>query len=142
METILVVDDEPEIRALVRDILEPKGYDVLEARDGEDALTVASHHPGPIDLVLSDVVMPGLNGPDMAARLKPIRVAAKFVFMSGYTTEIVGQYGMLRSGAPFIAKPFAAEVLARKLREVLDYRSPFARPAPPASGPRPAFAGA
>ncbi len=127
METILVVDDEPEIRLLARDILEPKGYTVIEAGDGEAALSVAGHHAGPIHLVLSDVIMPHLSGPAMAERLKAARQDTKVVFMSGYTTEVMGEYGMVRSGAPFIAKPFNPEALARKLREVLDYRSPFSR---------------
>jgi two-component system cell cycle sensor histidine kinase/response regulator CckA len=128
METILIVDDEPEIRSLARDILEPKGYAVLEALDGAEALQIAGRHPGPIHLVLTDVLMPNLNGPDMAERLKPMRPDAKVVFMSGYTSEVMGQYGVVRSSAPFVAKPFSPDGLARKLREVLDYSSPFKRP--------------
>lgn len=127
METILVVDDEPDVRTLARDILEPEGYTVLEAPDGADALLVAGHYAGPIHLVLTDVLMPNLSGPEMADQLKSVRRDTKVVFMSGYTSEVMGQYGVVRSGAPFVAKPFSPEGLARKLREVLDYRSPFAR---------------
>jgi two-component system cell cycle sensor histidine kinase/response regulator CckA len=130
METIMVVDDEPEIRSLARDILEPRGYTVIEAGDGEAALILAGHHAGPIHLVLSDVVMPHLSGPAMAERLKAVRPDTKVVFMSGYTTEVMGEFGVVLSGAPFIAKPFNPDALAQKLREVLDYRSPFARRRP------------
>ncbi len=140
METILIVDDEPEIRALARDILEANGYTALEAGDGEDALIVAEHYAGPIHMVLTDVVMPNLSGPDMAEKVKSLRHDAKVVFMSGYTSDVIGQYGVLRSGAPFVAKPFSPDGLARKLREVLDYRSPFARRPAPAGAPRPALA--
>lgn len=139
METILVVDDEPDIRTMVRDILEVKGYTVLEAGDGADALLVAGLYPEPIHLVLADVLMPTLSGPAMAEDLKAVRRDTKVVFMSGYTSEVMGDYGALPSGAPFVSKPFRSEELVRKLREVLDYRSPFARPLAPASGPRPAL---
>jgi two-component system cell cycle sensor histidine kinase/response regulator CckA len=127
METILIVDDEADIRALARDILEGRGYTVLEAGDGADALLIAGLYPEPIHLVLTDVIMPTLSGPDMAEDLKAVRPDTKVVFMSGYTTEVMGQYGVMRSGAPFLAKPFSPDALVRKLREVLDYRSPFAK---------------
>ncbi len=140
METILVVDDEADIREMVRDVLEAKGYTVLEAGDGADALLVAGLYPEPIHLALSDVLMPTMSGPDMAEDLKAVRPDTKVVFMSGYTTEVMGQYGVLRSGAPFIAKPFSPDVLVRKLREVLDYRSPFAKRSAPVPIIRPALA--
>src|SRR5712692_7916429 len=93
METILIVDDEADIRALARDILEGRGYTVLEAGDGADALLIAGLYPEPIHLVLTDVIMPTLSGPDMAEDLKAVRPDTKVVFMSGYTTEVMGQYG-------------------------------------------------
>jgi len=127
-ETILVADDAPDIVALVRDILEVDGYSVLTAADGEEALRAAERHPGPIHGLLADVVMPNLTGPELADRLTRARPGTKVVFMSGYTTEITGQYGLLPSGAPLIGKPFTPEQLLRRLRETLDYRSPFARP--------------
>ncbi len=140
METILIVDDEADVREMVRDVLEAKGYTVLEASDGADALLVAGLYPEPIHLMLSDVLMPTMSGPELAEDLKAVRPDTKAVFMSGYTTEVMGEYGVLRSGAPFIAKPFSPELLVRKLREVLDYRSPFAKRSAPAAIPRPALA--
>lgn len=137
METILVADDAPDVLSLARDILEARGYTVLTAADGEEALRLAEGYAGPIDALLADVVMPGLSGPELAERLTRTRPKTKDVFMSGYTTEAIGQYGLLHSGAPFVGKPFTPALLLGKLREALDYRSPFARP--PA---RPALAGA
>jgi two-component system, cell cycle sensor histidine kinase and response regulator CckA len=142
METILIVDDEADVRELVREVLEAKGYTVLEAGDGAEALLVAGLYPEPIQLMLSDVLMPTVSGPELAENLKAVRPDTKVVFMSGYTTEVMGQYGMLRSGAPFIAKPFNPDVLVRKLREVLDYRSPFAKRSPPVPITRAALASA
>lgn len=140
METILIVDDEADVREMVRDVLEAKGYTVLEAGDGADALLVAGLYPEPIHLMLSDVLMPTMSGPELAEDLKAVRPDTKAVFMSGYTTEVMGEYGVLRSGAPFIAKPFSPELLVRKLREVLDYRSPFAKRPAPVAIARPALA--
>ncbi len=137
METVLVADDEPDIRTLARDILEARGYTVLTAADGEEALRLAEAHAGPIHALLTDVVMPKLTGPELAERLLRTRRDTKVVFMSGYTTDVIGQYGILNAAAPFIGKPFAPALLVKKLREALDYRSPFARPAGPA---RPALA--
>ncbi len=137
METVLVADDEPDIRTLARDILEARGYTVLTAADGEEALRLAEAHAGPIHALLTDVVMPKLTGPELAERLLRTRRDTKVVFMSGYTGDLIGEYGILRVGAPFVGKPFSPDLLLRKLREALDYRSPFARPAAPT---RPALA--
>jgi CheY-like chemotaxis protein len=139
METILVADDVPDVLLLVRDILEARGYTVLTAADGEEALRFSEGHAGPIDALLSDVVMPGLTGPELAERLARTRPKTKVVFMSGYTTETMDQYGLLHSGVPFVGKPFTQGLLLGKLRDALDYRSPFARPPAPA---RPALTGA
>ncbi|HET7876662.1 MAG TPA: response regulator [Methylomirabilota bacterium] len=128
MNTVLIVDDEPDVRALARDILVAKEFDVLEAGDAEEALRVAARHAGPIPLLLTDVVMPGASGPELARRLQELRKETKVVFMSGFTAEVIGDFGVLESGVPFVCKPFSPEMLARKVREALDYRSPFARP--------------
>ena len=128
-ETILVVDDAPDILALACDILEADGYAVLTGADGEEALRVAERHPGPIHCLLADVVMPNLCGPELADRLRRARPGTKVVFMSGYTADVTAQYGLVPSGVPFLGKPFTPERLLQKLREALDYRSPFARPA-------------
>jgi two-component system cell cycle sensor histidine kinase/response regulator CckA len=140
METILVADDVPDVLDLARDILEAKGYTVLTASDGEEALRVAQRHPGPIHCLLTDVVMPKMNGPELAERLKLARREAKVVFMSGYTSEAIGEYGIMHAGAPFVAKPFTASLLSGKVREALDYRSPFRRPAAPVGLQSPALA--
>ena len=137
METILVADDAPDVLFLARDILQEEGYTVLIAIDGKEALQLAEGYAGPIHALLADVVMPGLTGPELAERLRGTRRETKAVFMSGYSKEVTGQYGLLRSGAPLIGKPFTPDLLVRKVREALDYRSPFARalapaqPAPP-----------
>jgi two-component system, cell cycle sensor histidine kinase and response regulator CckA len=140
LETILVADDAPDVLDLARDILESEGYTVLTASDGEEALRVAESHPGSIHGLLADVVMPKMNGPDLADRLKLVRRETKVVFMSGYTTEAIGQYGIMHAGAPFVGKPFTASLLSQKVRAALDYRSPFKRPAAPVRFPSPALA--
>ena len=129
VETILVADDAPDVVALARDILEADGYAVLTAADGEEALRVAERHPGPIHGLLADVVMPKVTGPELADRLTRARPGTKVVFMSGYTAEITGQYGLVPSGVPLLGKPFTPGQLLQKLREALDYRSSFARAA-------------
>jgi len=126
-ETILVVDDDPVVLALARDILAGEGYHVFEAAGGEDALRIAEKYGGLIHLLLTDVVMPGMSGRELADRLRPIRRETKVLFMSGFTTELVADYGVI-SGDPLITKPFTLAGLAHKVREILGYRSPFARP--------------
>lgn len=140
METILVADDVPDVLDLARDILEAEGYTVLTAEDGEEALRVAERHQGPIHCLLTDVVMPRMNGPELAERLKLARRETKVVFMSGYTSEAVGEYGIMHAGAPFVGKPFTAALMSQKVRQALDYRSPFKRPAAPVRCPSPALA--
>jgi two-component system, cell cycle sensor histidine kinase and response regulator CckA len=126
METVLVVDDDPAVLALARDIVAGEGYQVLEAACGEDALRVAADYAGPIHLLLTDVVMPGMNGRDLADRLRSIRRDTKVLFMSGFTAELIADYGVI-SGDPLITKPFTLAGLAHKVRKMLDYRSPLAR---------------
>ena len=132
METILVADDALDVLFLARDILQARGYTVLTANDGQEALRLAEGYAGPIHALLADVAMPGLTGPELAERLTRTRSETKVVFMSGYTTEVMDQYGLVRSGANFIGKPFTPDLLLRKVREALDYRSAFARPRAPA----------
>jgi two-component system cell cycle sensor histidine kinase/response regulator CckA len=127
---ILVVDDDPEVLALARDILGIEGFAVLEAPGGEDALRVAKEHAGPIHLLLTDVVMPGMNGPELADRLRATRPETKVLFMSAFTSELAASYGVL-SGDPLITKPFTVMGLAKKVRETLGYQSPFPRPGAP-----------
>ena len=128
--TILIVDDEPVVLDTVRDGLIAHGYQVLRASGGEEALQVARAHQGAIALALVDVVMPGMSGPDVAHRLHEARPDLKILFMSGFSTEVVVVHG-LSVGDPLLVKPFSLDSLARKVHEILDYRSPFSRPPQP-----------
>jgi two-component system cell cycle sensor histidine kinase/response regulator CckA len=117
--TILIVDDEPKVRGLVRSILRMQGYTVLEAGRGEDALRLCRQHAGPIHLLLTDVVMPGLTGAPLSEQAKALRPDLKVLFMSGYTDDAISQEGVLRSGFSFIQKPFMPAALLQKIRDVL-----------------------
>lgn len=128
-ETILLVEDEPALRAMVRGVLESKGYKVLEARHGEDALMVAELHRGPIDLLLTDVVMPGMSGRELAEHLAGAHRETKILYMSGYTDDAIVHHGVLASDVAFLQKPFTPDAVVRKVREVLD-----AAPRPRRSG--------
>lgn len=128
METILVVDDEAQVRTLARDILLGAGYRVLEAEDGEQALRVAEDHPGAIHILLTDIMMPGINGKELADRFLVARPDAKAIFMSGRAAEVISDAGVLIPVDAFLAKPFTVERLLNKVRERLEYRSPFSRP--------------
>jgi two-component system cell cycle sensor histidine kinase/response regulator CckA len=128
METVLVVDDEDRVRALARDILVGAGYRVLEAEDGEDALRIAERHPGTIHVLLTDVMMPGINGKELADRLSTLRPEMKMIFMSGRAAEVISDAGVLIPVDSFLAKPFTVDRLLNKVRERLEYRSPFSRP--------------
>ena len=118
-ETVLLVEDEGEVRSLARRVLEEKGYRVLEAGNGEDALLVAEQHKGPIHLLLTDVVMPGMSGRELGERLTPLRRDMKILYMSGYTDDAILQHDVLGPDTAFLQKPFTPDAIARKLREVL-----------------------
>ena len=128
METILVVDDESQVRSLARDILLGAGYRVLEAEDGEQALRLAEEHPGPIHVLLTDIMMPGINGKELADRVAASRPDTKMIFMSGRAAEVISEAGVLIPVDAFLAKPFTVGRLLNKVRERLEYRSPFSRP--------------
>jgi len=146
METILLVDDEPDVRAVARDVLAAKGYRILEAANAEEALRVAQEHGDLIDLLLTDVVMPGLHGHELAAQLRAQRPGLKVLYMSGFAL-VQAQHEMLETraglepGGPILPKPFSPESLTRKVSEVLAARSPspspFARARTPTTAPRP-----
>ena len=119
--TVLVVEDSGQIRDLITRMLEKQGYRVLAAEHGDDAVQLFHQHAD-IDLLLTDVVMPGTSGPELAARLSAGQPDLKVVFMSGYTDEAIDQHGVLNPGVAFVQKPFTAESLDRKLREVLAHR--------------------
>src|SRR6202142_3939245 len=118
-ETVLVVEDQEAVRRLARTALESYGYAVLEAANGQDALLMIERHTGRIDLLLSDVVMPGMTGPELAVRLRTSWPEIKVLCMSGYTAEAPSVWGMEGSSVAFIPKPFTPDALATKVREVL-----------------------
>ena len=119
-ETILVVEDEAGLRELIKEILEEEGYTVLATHDGHEALSICEQHDESIDLLITDVVMPGLSGRELAERLADNRPQVKVLFMSGYTDDAVVRHGVLEAEALFLQKPFTPDALARKVREVLD----------------------
>ena len=118
-ETILVLEDEARVRKLICEVLAARGYRVLEAVRGEEAIRLAREHKGRIHLLLADVVMPEMSGPQTLQRIRARYPHIKVLFMSGYTDEAMVHHGILESGAPFLQKPFVPETLARKVREVL-----------------------
>jgi two-component system cell cycle sensor histidine kinase/response regulator CckA len=119
-ETIVVVEDDESVRELVQLMLQGHGYDVLAASDGETAARLCAEHPGGVDLLLTDVVMPELNGRVLAERLETMFPSLRVLFMSGYSDEAVVRHGIIRPNTAFIEKPFSESGLARKVREVLD----------------------
>jgi len=119
-ETILLVEDEPAVRDLARDVLRAHGYTVLEARHGREALLISERHSGPIHLMLTDVVMPEMSGRELANRLASLRPTMPVIYMSGYTDAAVVHHGVLDPGTTFLQKPFTPDALARKMRQVLD----------------------
>jgi two-component system, cell cycle sensor histidine kinase and response regulator CckA len=119
-ETILLVEDEKAVRALVIRVLQNLGYNVLSSASPEDALQIGERHPGPIDLLLTDVVLPGMNGRKVADNLASLRPQMKVLYMSGYTDYAVARHGVLEANTIFLQKPFTPTSLARKVRAVLD----------------------
>jgi CheY-like chemotaxis protein len=108
------------LRELTRELLENNGYTVFVAENGAEAIELAEHEDRPIHLLLTDVVMPGMSGREVASYLTAKRPDMRVIFMSGYTNDVIAHHGVLDSGISFIEKPFSQETLMRKLREVLD----------------------
>jgi PAS domain S-box-containing protein len=119
-ETVLLVDDNAGLRKLATRVLGPAGYTVLGAADGEDALRLIEGHTGPVHLLLSDLVMPGMSGRQLAERLTLTHPGMKVLFMSGYTGDSVVRHSVLEARMPFLNKPFTVAALLRKIRDVLD----------------------
>src|SRR5262249_35596021 len=119
-ETILIVEDEADVRKLGRQYLEMQGYKVLEAADGASAIQVSNGHTGPIHLLLTDVIMPGMNGRELAQRISSLRTEIKVLYMSGYTESAIGHNGTLDAGITLLQKPFTLPALKATVREVLD----------------------
>jgi PAS domain S-box-containing protein len=123
-ETILVVEDEDTVLRLAREYLQMQGYNLLEAADGEAALQLSAAHKGPIHLLLTDIIMPGITGRELANQLSRTRPEMKVLYMSGYTENVVGHNGLLDSGVVLLQKPFSLPTLRAKVREVLDTATP------------------
>jgi len=119
-ETILLVEDEEAVRALVRDVLEALGYKVLLATRGDEAIAICRQHPDSIPLLLTDVVMPGMSGRELAESLRFLYPEMKLLYMSGYTDDAILRHGILGPGEAFIGKPFTPHAIARKVRDTLD----------------------
>ena len=122
-ETILLVEDSEPLRKLTRGFLESQGFQVLVAQDGEDALQVEARHAGKIDLLLTDIVMPGMNGRVLAEKLLAKQPGTRVLYISGYTDSFIAVHGALEQGMALLHKPFTEEALIRKVREVLDAKS-------------------
>jgi two-component system cell cycle sensor histidine kinase/response regulator CckA len=123
-ETILLVEDEDAVRGLTRRCLEASGYTVLQATCADEALEVASRFPGRLDLLLTDVIMPGVSGPELSRRLLERRPGTRVLYVSGYTDAAMASHVELDAGASFLPKPFTPETLARKVRDILDAHEP------------------
>jgi CheY-like chemotaxis protein len=117
---VLLAEDEPLVAALIANALRKAGYTVLEARRGEPALEIVRAHAGVIDLLLTDVVMPGMNGRELADLIKTIRPETRVLYMSGYSDDAMLRRGVETASAHFIQKPFSMEALKIKLRETLN----------------------
>ncbi len=128
-ETVLVVEDEPALRHLVREVLEGAGYHVIEAKSPAEALAASASYRGSIDILVTDLVLPQMGGDALASRLKAERQVTAVLYMSGYPDQALGHHGVIEPGTPFLQKPFTPDALLRKVREVLD------GPKPPAAAP-------
>jgi len=123
-ESILLVEDEEQVRIVARSILQRAGYRVVDASSGDEALELARSEPGVFHLLVSDVVMPQMSGPELAKHLATSRPEMKVLFMSGYTDDSVVRHGLIDAHAAFMQKPITAAALTRKVRDVLDARRP------------------
>lgn len=121
-ETVLLVEDEEAVRKLAKEILEMQGYTVLAAQAGDQALQLCKRHDGPIHLLITDVVMPGMSGRELVERLSGKRPHLKVLYMSGYTDDAIVRHGILEAVTNFIQKPFAPDVLCHKVQDVLSAR--------------------
>jgi CheY-like chemotaxis protein len=117
---VLLVEDDHQLRTVARTILTRNGYTVLEALTGGDAVQLCEKHPGRIDLLLTDVIMPRMSGREIANRVSELRPTTKVLFMSGYTEEAIVHHDILQPGVTLLQKPITPDGLLRKVREVLD----------------------
>lgn len=122
-KTILVVDDEPEIRKLVAAMASQPGYSVITADSGEHAMTLFKNHKGPVELLITDVVQPGMSGPMLADRLTALQPDLKVLYMSGYDNTLVVQKYVVEKGHTLLSKPFTADEFQSKVRELMDQKT-------------------
>jgi two-component system, cell cycle sensor histidine kinase and response regulator CckA len=113
------VEDDGEVRRLICEILRSKGYQVLESTKGDEAIRIAQSFGGPLQLVVADVILPEMSGPDVVRKVQEAKPDIRALFISGYTDEAVFRHGIVEPGMMFLSKPFVPEDLARKVREVL-----------------------
>ena len=118
-ETLLVVDDDPDVRDLTAEILRERGYRILEAGSGEEAVRLAADYPRPIHLLLTDVLMPRMDGPTLAQRLLERRPGLKVLYMTGFSGRAISEDGELPHGTEVLSKPFTFDDLTGRVREVL-----------------------
>lgn len=123
-ETILIIDDDEKIRDILISMLKMLGYEMLEAKNIESALYIANTYTKDIDLIISDIVMPGMSGPALFNKIKQIRPESKVLYISGYTDNVISHHGILDKGINFIQKPFTIQALSRKIREVIEKTKP------------------
>ncbi len=126
-ETVLVVDDQTDVRQLISKVLRHDGYLVLEASGGADAIRIAERWEGPIELLVTDAVMPGMRGPEVAAAVKALRPRIRVLLISGYTDGSVFPADVTEDPLGFLAKPFKPSELADRVRKILDHRSSTAQ---------------
>ncbi len=119
-ETLLVVEDESSLRKYIVEVLQPLGYNLIRAANGSEALDLCENYEGEIDLLLTDVIMPGINGRQLADKLVHNRPEMKVIFMSGYTSDAIARHGVLEDGVNFMQKPVTSSMIANKIRNVLD----------------------
>jgi PAS domain S-box-containing protein len=129
-ETVLLVEDEDMVRRMTREVLEGAGYRVLEASSGFEALRVSAGHDGNLDLLLTDVVMPGMSGRELSERLAPVRPTMKVLYMSGHTDDAIFHHGVTQAGTGFLQKPFTPDALERRVRELLGNPATVCAPGP------------
>ena len=123
-ETVLVVEDQADVRRLIEKTLSRYGYSVLTATNGPEAAARAQTYEGAIHVMLTDVILPGASGREIARQLAAARPHLRVLYMSGYTDDVIVQHGVLEPGLAFLQKPFTADTLARRIREVLAADSP------------------
>jgi CheY-like chemotaxis protein len=119
-ETILLVEDEPAVRSFAARILTEQGYHMLTAGNGQEAIQLVRGHDGRIDLLVTDVVMPGMNGKELVEQIKRLQPGVRILYMSGYSDDLIAHHDVPNHGTSFLAKPFSLETLGQKVRDLLD----------------------